>query len=208
MKKKSGITIVETLITITLILVVFSLIYPVFLNANKSFIKIDLKADIQQDSSLIESEFTKLLAQARGIDEISVLDSNGYEFKIDKDKNLDNYLDENNVFAIENIYKISFSIEDENREVYDYIIENKYIKTIKDKKIYKLSIGKKKQYEDISLMKYKILSENVSNLKIKLTENTLEKAEYINIIIDLYKKKGQTEINNNINSIITFRNKI
>lgn len=207
MKKKKGVTILEVLITITLTAVVFSLIYPIFLIANKNFVKINIQTELQEDSSKIETNISKLLTQSNGIESIVILDNN-YKVELNKDQNLDNYLNSNNEIILQNIEEISFSIKDEQNDIYNYVIKKSYLKDRGENKIYKLVIGKKKSDENYASMKYTTLSENLKDIKIKLNNNTLEKTTNANINIDLYGKKGQVEVNHNINSNITFRNKI
>lgn len=207
MKKKKGVTILEVLITITLTAVVFSLIYPIFLIANKNFIKINIQTELQEDSSKIETNISKLLTQSNGIESIVILDNN-YKVELNKDQNLDIYLNSNNEIILQNIEEISFSIKDEQNDIYNYVIKKSYLKDRGENKIYKLVIGKKKSDDNYASMKYTTLSENLKDIKIKLNNNTLEKTTNANINIDLYGKKGQVEVNHNINSNITFRNKI
>lgn len=191
MKKKKGITLLEVIITIAVTLLFMSLIYPIFLSGNKKLIKLDMETTLQMDSTTIENEITKLLVQSNGIIKITAID--GIDVKEEK--------------SINNIGQLEFIVESTSGEKYEYIFENTNEQTVGNKKLYTLVLSKKKVGEDESKRESRVLSENVEFFKVETADKNFSKANYVNININLYYKKGVAEIEHPIESLVTFRNK-
>lgn len=191
MKKKKGITLLEVIITIAITLLFMSLIYPIFLSGNKNLIKLDMETTLQMDSTTIENEITKLLVQSSGISKITAID--GIDVKEEK--------------SIDNIGQLEFIIESTSGEQYEYTFENTDERAVGNKKLYTLVLSKKKVGEDESKRTSRVLSQNVEFFKVKTADKSFSKSNYVNININLYYKKGITEIEHPIDLLVTFRNK-
>lgn len=189
MKKKKGITLLEVIITMSIMLLLMSLIYPIFLSGNKNLIKIDMERTLQIDSTTIENEISKLLVQSSGITAITDSD------------NL-NAINDN---IVNNIGQLSFNVEKDN-EVYEYSFVTEEVKKIETRSIYKLTLLKSKVGE--SEVTSRVLSNYVEYFKVSTNSSSnFINSNYVKIDIKLYQKKGVTEVEHDIEAIFSFRNK-
>lgn len=195
MKKKKGITLLEVIITMSIILLLMSLVYPIFLSGNKNLIKSDMERTLQMDATAIENKLTEILAQTRGIESVFEIEN----VNVSDSENIGLSEDKKAESIINCVGKLQVNIPiDENRDNDEsYIFKLEKVNRRDDRNIYSISINNGQP-----------LSKYVEAFSIEsMNGEKLEEARYIKIRVNLYYKKGITVVEHPIESIITFRNK-
>lgn len=201
-KHKDAMTLLEVIIALGLTALIFAVIYPFFFSNNKILSSADIKSTLQSEGKIIEEKISNIGMQAIGIkglvvngsSYISVNNNNTLIGKATyKQLKSNEIINSENEIMIDEISLDSYD-KDENIIRYKFIFD-------KNNKMLKLAY----ENEEITL------SENVESFKIKPVvtddELTLEKSNSVEFIIDLTKKKGYSNSEYTVLTIINFRNK-
>ena len=181
--KKKGITLLEVIITMSIMLLIMSLVYPIFLSGSKNLIKSDMETTLQMDATAIENKITEILTQSKGSDTENIV--------LSEEKNSENTV--NNIGKLE--VKVPKDEDIDNDKSYIFKLER--VDRRDNKNIYSISID-----DGQPLSKY------VEAFSIEsMDDKKLVDAIYVKVKINLYYKKGITVVEHPIESIITFRNK-
>ena len=101
--KKKGITLLEVIITMSIMLLIMSLVYPIFLSGSKNLIKSDMETTLQMDATAIENKITEILTQSKGIESVfeieNVNSSDTENIVLSEEKNSENTV--NNIGKLE-----------------------------------------------------------------------------------------------------------
>ena len=101
--KKKGITLLEVIITMSIMLLIMSLVYPIFLSGSKNLIKSDMETTLQMDATAIENKITEILTQSKGIESVfeieNVNSSDTENIVLSEEKNSENIV--NNIGKLE-----------------------------------------------------------------------------------------------------------
>lgn len=201
-KSKDAMTLLEVIIALGLTALIFSVIYPIFFSNNKILSSADIKSNLQTEGKSIEESLSNIGMQSIGIKGLAANGSNCIElnnsnilmskatYKQLKSKGI---MNSENEINIEEVCLDSYD-KDENVIKYRFIYD-------KSSNVFKLI------YENEEI----VLSKNVVSFKFKPVitdeELTLEKANSVEFIIDLAKKKGYSNGEYKVLTIINFRNK-
>ena len=193
--KKKGITLLEVIITMSIMLLIMSLVYPIFLSGSKNLIKSDMETTLQMDATAIENKITEILTQSKGIESVfeieNVNSSDTENIVLSEEKNSENIV--NNIGKLE--VKVPKDEDIDNDKSYIFKLER--VDRRDNKNIYSISID-----DGQPLSKY------VEAFSIEsMDDKKLVDAIYVKVKINLYYKKGITVVEHPIESIITFRNK-
>ena len=203
-KKAKGMTLIEVVISMAILSVVFSVIYLFFFSSNRILSDADVKEQLQSEGHKIEDKITTL-----GMATSNIIDI--------KDPHNNSLMDlkEGNVKAVKfNIVTTNTNDSIINKEVivkYDEVNKSIYCGESIDPNI--MTNG--------SISGLTLLSSNVESFQIKSTEvdkkvtpaagtlpvvKKLKETKSIEIILTLSKKKGYSNITNEISTEIKFRN--
>lgn len=185
MKKKRGYTLLELIISISLMLVVLGVIYTFLLTNTKTIIATELGVDLQVEAQNIQDEILKYGTESKGISKINNISlSESY-------KNIKDLYDNNGKLDVE---EIAFNVEGKE-------ISFKYN-----------SINKKLElFEDDNLIK--ILGSNVESIKVRPIDYKIKpsgnfyETNGLEFSIVLSSKKGYSSVKSPLSIIVKFRNK-
>lgn len=189
-KKKSGFTIAELAIVMTLTVVVLGIIWTMFSTSNKIISDVTIKSDLQKEGQGIQEKISNIGMQSTGIESV---------YKND--------LETIQTIQIKSYYK-SQNTADSFYIIYDDT--NKKLYTC-DKSISMNNIN----HELLTNTDYKLLSDNVDSFKINnediinVDENTLKNINSVEFTITLSKKKtyNNEQITHSVKVRTVFRNK-
>lgn len=221
-RKKTGFTLIEMIIVVSLTVVILAILTSMFIAGNKVFSNSDVKSTLQIEGQEIQENISKVGMEAVNIDSIKGMDGKNYlnisnknteisDLTYDKlilqHKLTDINGSENKEVSKENVWLSisgmtmnSYKVDANTGEITSGnlipIIE--YVKD-SNKKTGKLSINGKE------------LSSNVESIRIKPiniddSNGTFRKANAISINIMLSKKKGYSDVNYPIYVEVKFRN--
>jgi prepilin-type N-terminal cleavage/methylation domain-containing protein len=189
-----GMTVVELLVAIAIFSVVTAITYSVYISNTKIVSKTDTKAMLQSEAQYIQQTITKIGMQSSGIESIIAT-------PITNDSEFRGYYE---------VARMDVKSIDENNDnvIYRFKIDNK---NSKDKDIKTLKIEKLDETNKTVISK-NVLSENIRTFKIKPIPNIedinkIKASKSIEVYIGLNKKKGFSDVDYNISTLITFRNK-
>jgi prepilin-type N-terminal cleavage/methylation domain-containing protein len=189
-----GMTVVELLVAIAIFSVVTAITYSVYISNTKIVSKTDTKAMLQSEAQYIQQTITKIGMQSSGIESIIAT-------PITNDSEFRGYYE---------VARMDVKSIDENNDnvIYRFKIDNK---NSKDKDIKTLKIEKLDQTNK-TVISENVLSENIRTFKIKPIPNIedinkIKGSKSIEVYIGLNKKKGFSDVDYNISTLITFRNK-
>lgn len=185
MKKKRGYTLLELIISISLILVVLGVIYTFFLTNTKTIITTELGVDLQVEAQNIQDSILKYGTESKGIIKINNISLN------ESYKDIQDLSDNNGKLKIE---EIVFNLEDKN-------ISFKY-----DSNYKKLEL-----FENDNLIK--TLGGNIESIKIRPIDykmnpsGNFHETNGLEFSIILSTKKGYSSAKIPLSIIVKFRNK-
>lgn len=195
-KNNKGMTVAEVLIAMAVMTVVMGIIYGLYFSNTKTISKNELKAMIQTDAQYVQNTLTNIGMQSSGIADIvasEIIDdtdfSGYYEVKSIDLKFKENQLDYIYRFSVED----SLDSSDDNKSLILYKID--------------------KNGEEENIVQTSTLSQNVYSFKIESVyssgtgDEILLKSKTVDVYFELGKRKGFSEVNYEISTLITFRNK-
>lgn len=191
-KKRRGFTLLELIITLSLMVVILGVIYTFFLASNKTLISTELGVDIQVEAQNIQDEILKYGTESKGIIRINnttLSESNKYKYTevIDgEDLSTSN--------GKLNMKEIVFNIDDkEIRFIYDS--NNKTLKLFENDK------------------EIKELGSNIESIKVRAVDYKMSpkgnfyETNGLEFSIVLSTKKGYINAKSPLSVIFKFRNK-
>lgn len=195
-KKTRGFTVLELIITLSLMVIVFGVVYTFFFSNSKTLTTTEINSDLQIESEGIQMELLQYGTQAEGISEINntkITSTNKYNYEgLSDNGKLD-------------ISQITFKIGVE----YFRFIYNSGNSTLSLNKVNEAGTV----ISDESLKLSRDLSKNVSEFKVrpldyrmKASGNFMETTG-LEISLVLNKKKGYSNVTIPISVIVKFRNK-
>lgn len=201
-KKRRGFTLIELIIVLALMTLVLAVVSNFFINNNKFFKRAQVKSNLQEEASEIESLLMNLLLQSEGIEEVDDITYKPYKdiFNGKYKDSFADYKDWDGKIAVEKLiirslnkeFFISFEKEDNN------LIVSKLDK-------------EKKEIEDSNYPK--VISENIEEVIIRpidfrMNENgNLYKTSALEITIRLKYNKNKMDLETEVSMIGKFRNK-
>ena len=185
MKKKRGYTLLELIISISLMLIVLGVIYTFLLTNTKTIIATELGVDLQVEAQNIQDEILKYGTESKGISKINNISlSESY-------KNIKDLSDNNGKLEIE---EIVFNVEDKNIS-FKYDSSNKKLELFENNN------------------PIKTLGSNIESIKIRPIdykmnpEGSFYKTNGLEFSIVLSSKKGYSSVKSPLSIIVKFRNK-
>lgn len=177
-KKKSGFTLIELIITLTITIIVLGIANEMFITGNKVFSDSDVKSTLQIEGQAIQEKISNICMQAENVQTITLEDNRVSEIEISS------YDRGAGVFR-------NFRIEKQDTG-----------KVYKDgSRIYNLLVNDNLISSDI-----KDFSIDNNSIRAK-NNNNLENVSSIEFNIVLRKEKGYSNVEQNVNFGSTFRNK-
>ncbi|ASW42298.1 type II secretion system protein [Clostridium isatidis] len=197
MKKKTrAFTVLELLITISLVVVVLGVVFTFFFSNSKSLTTAELNSDLQYEAEKIQAELLVIGTESQGI--TMALSSSGLDLTSESyNVNAEMQAQEGKV----EVKKIKFKHANEY-----YILEYQGTNLT----VRKLDSSENELIEDGYP---ELLSRNVANFYIRPIDfrmnnsGKLINAPGIEISLVLYKEKGYSEVSLPVSTIVKFRNK-
>lgn len=185
MKKKSGYTLLELIISISLILVVLGVIYTFFSTNTKTIMTTELGVDLQVEAQNIQDAILKYGTESKGISKINNISLN------ESYKNIKKLYDNNGKLEIE---EIVFDVDDKNIS-FKYDSSNKSLELFENNN------------------PIKTLGNNIESIKIRPIDYKMNpsgnfyKTNGLEFSIILSSKKGYSSAKIPLSIIVKFRNK-
>lgn len=187
-----GMTVIEVIIAISIFTIVSGIVYSIYISNTKTIAKTELKAMLQNEGQQIQNTISRIGMQSSGIEKISATPINSN--------------DELNGYYSVNTMSLEFKDKDNINYIYKFSILNSNQENNKNK-ILKLE---KLNESNEQILKSWNLSENISEFDIKPVPDIymdLKDSKSIEILIKLNKSKGFNNVDYDLNTLITFRNK-
>lgn len=195
-KKTRGFTVLELIITLSLMVIVLGVVYTFFFSNSKTLTTTEINSDLQMESEGIQMELLQYGTQAEGISEINntkITASNKYNYKgLSDNGKLD-------------ISQITFKIGVE----YFRFIYNSANNTLTLNKVNEAGTV----ISDESLRLPRDLSKNVTEFKVRPLDYRMKpsgnfmETTGLEVSLVLNKKKGHSNVTIPISVIVKFRNK-
>jgi len=195
-KKTRGFTVLELIITLSLMVIVLGVVYTFFFSNSKTLTTTEINSDLQMESEGIQMELLQYGTQAEGISEINntkITASNKYNYEgLSDNGKLD-------------ISQITFKIGVE----YFRFIYNSANSTLTLNKVNESGTV----ISDESLRLLRDLSKNVTEFKVRPLDYRMKpsgnfmETTGLEISLVLNKKKGYSNVTIPISVIVKFRNK-
>lgn len=184
MKRKRGYTLLELIISISLILVVLGVIYTFFLSNTKTIITTELGVDLQVEAQNIQEAILKYGTESKGISKINDIKLNESYKELQELSNNNGKLD---------IKEIVFNVDDKNIS-FKYDSKNKELKLIENNN-------------------EKVIGKNIESFKIRPIDYKMNKegnfyeTNGLEFSIILSTKKGYSSVKSPLSIMVKFRNK-
>lgn len=195
-KKTRGFTVLELIITLSLMVIVLGVVYTFFFSNSKTLTTTEINSDLQMESEGIQMELLQYGTQAEGISEINntkITASNKYNYEgLSDNGKLD-------------ISQITFKIGVE----YFRFIYNSANNTLTLNKVNEAGTV----ISDESLRLPRDLSKNVTEFKVRPLDYRMKpsgnfmETTGLEVSLVLNKKKGHSNVTIPISVIVKFRNK-
>lgn len=187
--KKKGYTLLELIVSISLILIVLGVIYTFFLSNTKTIITTELGVDLQIEAQNIQDAILKYGTESKGIskiNDITLSKSNKYDYNEEGQD-----LSSNNGKL--DIKEIVFNVDDKSI-TFKYNSQNKELKLIENNN-------------------EKIIGKNIESFKVRPIDYKINKegnfyeTKGLEFSIILSTKKGYSSVKSPLSIIVKFRNK-
>ena len=185
MKKKSGFTLIELIITLSLTVVVLGVIYTFFLTNTKTLTSTELGVDLQVEAQNIQDEILKYGTESKGIFSL-----NNVQIKSDNIYPYSNLASTNGKLELD---EITFNVEGK-------LISFKHDSTNKSLKLFENNVEIKNLGNNIEEIKVRPLDYKM-NLK-----GSFYKSNALEFSIVLSAKKGYVNVRSPLSIIVKFRN--
>lgn len=195
-RKTRGFTVLELIITLSLMVIVLGVVYTFFFSNSKTLATTEMNSDLQMESEGIQMDLLQYGTQAEGINEINntkITATNKYNYEgLSDNGKLD-------------ISQITFKIGEE----YFRFIYNSGNSTLSLKKVNEIGTV----ISDESLRLPRDLSKNVIEFKVRPLDYRMKpngnfmETTGLEISLVLNKKKGYSNVTMPISVIVKFRNK-